>query len=741
MKSVVLQVLAVIFSALTMTAALPNEIYRFGFPLLAAICLVPLYYVLHASDSCRKISLYIALHILCVHLSSSFWLANFRGYGIFSLGASAFGTALIGFTCGIIFCGTRRFSSRFLKKDSLFQPLTRALTFALWWVLWEYFKSVDTLGYPWGTLSMAAYNFKLITQIADITGVWGITFLYALVNAFAGELYIRFTRSGSGLFTPGIRILGKCTAFLAVISLVYGTFQYFIPGKPEKHINTVIVQQNMDPWNASESDSIILSKKLTDEAIERFEENNLKCDLVLWSEGVLSSKFPSARYHYRDFPSKESLSSYIKRKGVPFLIGGETRVNPEKRHNSNSAIFFDAQGNYSGFYSKIHLVPFAEGVPYSHTDLMKFIMQDIVHYGSGGWTPGYQFVLFSVPVSESKDIKTPLEYNQPVFSRIFLDENGKSNSETTERYITNSQRNPSAFVNFTAPICFEDSFTDVLRPLFLSGSEVFMNITNDSWSMMPSAEYQHFVAASYAAICYRTTMVRCCNSGYSSVILPNGKILADLPVFTEGSLAVSVPVYRRRLTLYALYGDWLAGYAAAFVFIVILMNAAVFYAIPRKITDLIKKYEKNFALRPQQASSFAASGSGEENPAAEKKTALPERKAASVKAAAAEKKKASAVRKAKVSEKAAAAKTKKSASGKPASGKKTAAKTSKVKKPALSEKKAASVKTATAGKKKASPVRKAKVSEKAAAAKTKKAASGKAASAAAGKTASKRSGK
>ena len=74
------------------------------------------------------------------------------------------------------------------------------------------------------------------------------------VNAFAGELYIRFTRSGSGLFTPGIRILGKCTAFLAVISLVYGTFQYFIPGKPEKHINTVIVQQNMDPWNASESD-------------------------------------------------------------------------------------------------------------------------------------------------------------------------------------------------------------------------------------------------------------------------------------------------------------------------------------------------------------------------------------------------------------------------------------------------------------------------------------------------------
>ena len=87
------------------------------------------------------------------------------------------------------------------------------------------------------------------------------------------------------------------------------------------------------------------------------------------------------------------------------------------------------------------------------------------------------------------------------------------------------------------------------------GSEVFMNITNDSWSKTDSAEYQHFIIASFLSVEYRTTLVRCTNSGYSAVVAPNGKIIADLPLFEEASVGFSVPIYKYTKTLYSVAGD------------------------------------------------------------------------------------------------------------------------------------------------------------------------------------------
>ena len=89
------------------------------------------------------------------------------------------------------------------------------------------------------------------------------------------------------------------------------------------------------------------------------------------------------------------------------------------------------------------------------------------------------------------------------------------------------------------------------------GSEVFINITNDSWSKTKSAEFQHFVVASFRAIEMRTTLVRSTNSGYSAVVNPAGTVLFDMPLFTADSLYAKVPVYKREMTPYALLGNWI----------------------------------------------------------------------------------------------------------------------------------------------------------------------------------------
>ncbi|MFC2280549.1 MAG: nitrilase-related carbon-nitrogen hydrolase, partial [Treponema socranskii subsp. buccale] len=130
-------------------------------------------------------------------------------------------------------------------------------------------------------------------------------------------------------------------------------------------------------------------------------------------------------------------------------------------------------------------------------------------------------------------------------------------------------------VRVSAPVCFGDAFpSDVCGPLHRYGSDVFINITDDSWSNTKSAEYQHFVIASYRAIEYRTTLVRSTNAGYSVVLDPAGKIVADMPLFEQDALAVSIPVYKRSTTAYALFGNWLP-----FVFGVLIIAYCLYVSL------------------------------------------------------------------------------------------------------------------------------------------------------------------
>ena len=161
-------------------------------------------------------------------------------------------------------------------------------------------------------------------------------------------------------------------------------------------------------------------------------------------------------------------------------------------------------------------------------------MQAIVGFSSG-WTPGTLLTTFTIP---NKD-------GEPV--------------------------------TFTTPICFEDAFPGVCRQLFLQGSELFINITNDSWSLTKSAEYQHFVISSFRAQEFRTTLVRSTNGGYTVVVDPVGNIIAELPLFESASIQVEVPIYEREITVYALLGDWLPYLLILCIFLYYLRIVIIYF--------------------------------------------------------------------------------------------------------------------------------------------------------------------
>ena len=177
---------------------------------------------------------------------------------------------------------------------------------------------------------------------------------------------------------------------------------------------------------------------------------------------------------------------------------------------------------------------------------------------SAFWSHGEQLRYFDIPCSY---------YDKEYIPAV-------ESTDISVPYST-AKSKPSPTVKICTPICFDDSFTDVMRPLYLNGAELFVNITDDSWSLKKSSEIQHFVIASYRAIEYRTTLVRSANAGYSVVVSPSGKILTDQPLFTDSSIYCDVPIYARTITTYARFGNWLPYLSIIIFFTVsILMKTA-----------------------------------------------------------------------------------------------------------------------------------------------------------------------
>ncbi|MBO7175038.1 MAG: apolipoprotein N-acyltransferase [Spirochaetaceae bacterium] len=528
----IIQVFYVIFSAIIFSLAIQNEFLPLGSPFLGLFALTPLYLALRNSSSYLESALLTGLQTLLVHLMSSFWLGFFRDFAIFTLGASALGTGVIGFVFGCYFhyfVGRKPYS--FLCGEKKF--FHSALFFASIWTLYEWAKSTGFLAYPWGTLVMTSYKWNLLPQIVDITGTWGLSFLFSLFGALVGEgIYLlssSITQNNRIVFFQ-YRQLTACCLLLFAVSVGYGAWQLNKELVPVKHMETVMVQQNIDSWVVGRDDQPIqISQELTDAAVEDcVEATGAKPDVVVWSESVLSYTFPESEFYYHDNPAPHPLIPYIREIDVPFVIGGAATVDRAKEMYANAALFFDNTGEYQGYYGKMQLVPFAEVIPGAQYEWVRKLLNAVIGFSSG-WTPGTEITLFNVPLKAGGD------------------------------------------VTISIPICFEDAFPMVCRALFRAGSEVFVNITNDSWSMTNSAEFQHFAIASFRAIEFRTTLIRSTNSGYSVVVNPKGQVIADMPLFEEAALYTSVPIYQRQVTVYCMFGNWLP----ALCFILVLTHLIV----------------------------------------------------------------------------------------------------------------------------------------------------------------------
>jgi apolipoprotein N-acyltransferase len=491
-------------SAVLMTLAVPNEIFKHGLVPLGFFALVPLYLAILELGGPKVSALVTGVFGALQHALTSFWLWFFQDYRIWTLGS----TTLVYF---IIYAVLGLYLWLFLERSGRARPLA----FVVLWTCFEYLKSTGFLGYPWGLIPYSLTDALPLLQIADLTGLYGITAILAACNAAIAELLLGIGAARPAPLAPRLRIVYSALALALVLgALGYGTARMAKPIPLVGSIDAVIVQQNTDPWAEGDEDAALATNiRLAKAAIAGAPR---KPDIVIFSETTLRRPYAEFRSYFDKRPALDPLIPFIKDSGAWLLTGAPVVVDWKTFDATNSVILIDPQARLVNSYAKVHPVPFAEAIPFWEIPWFRQFIQKVVGLESG-WAIGTEFVVFELPTKGGKVYR------------------------------------------FGSPICFEDAFADVCRNFALKDADLLINLTNIAWSRTDSAEIQHWAAARFRAIEARRTLVRSTNGGVSCVVGPYGETLDALPLFTATAKFEEVPVYRDAApTVYTSWGDWFA---------------------------------------------------------------------------------------------------------------------------------------------------------------------------------------
>ena len=150
----------------------PDEGLYWGNAILGIVCIAPVFVAIIRAPS-FKVAAWLGVVFGGVSTAlSSFWLIFFQGFTVWTYGGTILG-----------YCGYNALLFPFLRGLSRLSPRLRPFLVAVGWSVYEYFKSIGFLGYPWGLVAYPVGNVLPLIQFVDITGVWGLSLLMSLVNA------------------------------------------------------------------------------------------------------------------------------------------------------------------------------------------------------------------------------------------------------------------------------------------------------------------------------------------------------------------------------------------------------------------------------------------------------------------------------------------------------------------------------------------------------------------------------
>ncbi len=367
------------------------------------------------------------------------------------------------------------------------------------WVAGEWIRGRLMDGFPWGLAGYSQHAVLPVIQVAELAGVYGVSFILLAVNASLAAWVGFGGRHAARAIVAGALLVAGALGFGFVTLRAHE--QPGAPTAPVGIIQPSIAQTaKWDPVRHAEVMDVY--ERLTREAARPVAFRGGVAQppaAVIWPE-------TAATIFLRGDPALlgrlEHLAAEV---GSPLLVGSLDRVPEPRGKFLNSAFLLDGQG-IRARYDKIHLVPFGEYVPLS--GLIGFVRswaEFISDFGAG-----QARTVFALPGAP-----------------------------------------------FGVVICYEVIFPELFRDFVAEGAAFMVNITNDAWFGETSGPWQHLGMVPLRAVENRVAIARAANTGVSAFVAPSGRVTRALPLLERGVLAAPVPL-RQRATLYTRYGDWFA---------------------------------------------------------------------------------------------------------------------------------------------------------------------------------------
>lgn len=286
--------------------------------------------------------------------------------GILLLLAGYLAIYFAGFAAGVAFLG---------QNGVIFVLFTGGL-----WVTFELLRSRLLIGFPWNLLGHSQYQNLPLIQIADATGVYGISFVVAAVNAGIADGLVAhhgWRKRASSFATAGLLVSG---------AVIYGWVDQ--PRIPRPEIRVALLQGNISQdikWDPRFQDETMAAYQNLTLAQTRFHP-----DLVIWPETAV----PFFLRHDQRLVSVEKLADEIN---SSLLVSAPDRDGRASPRYTVSAFLIKPKIGITSTYDKIRLVPFGEYVPLKR---ILFFVTKLTQGAVGEFSPGTQMTVFPIPAGK-----------------------------------------------------------------------------------------------------------------------------------------------------------------------------------------------------------------------------------------------------------------------------------------------------------------------------------------------------
>jgi apolipoprotein N-acyltransferase len=398
-----------------------------------------------------------------------------------------FGMALYpaAFIAGFAFVAT------LLAQRGLASPFALAAA----WTAFEWLRSWLLTGFTWGTLGYAWHAGSLALGLAQLTGVYGVSFVAALLGA--SVVLLRTQRRAAFAGLAGVALLHACAAFLA------GS-----PAQESRSLRVAALQGNIDQGEK-------WSERAFEDTLRTYEDLTRRAaaagaQLIVWPETAVPA--PLAVPELRDRIA--ALAREVRTPLIVGAVGTDTDADGRLTAFYDSAFVFSHEGALLDRYDKTHLVPFGEYLPLRPL-LGHFIRALATGATASDVTAGARPRAIDVPLANGETLRVGI------------------------------------------PICYELIFPDLVRRFADDGAELLVGITNDAWYGRTGSPHQFLAMTALRSAETRLPAVRAANTGVSALIDDRGRVQTRTRIFERDLVVgdVLLPDDGTPPSAYARHGD------------------------------------------------------------------------------------------------------------------------------------------------------------------------------------------